>query len=214
LDFDPRNGAPPPESFNWETEPLRCETPSGGSHLYFRVDPDFQLSGKWMAGIDVKAGGKGYVLLPWSENADGVAYAWYRGEDPDDFWHGEPQSSIPELPTWVLGALMKRESVWELGTGLTSTVEPTFEWDLGTKYGVFGLQQQLGMLGMAKNGERNMTLNRVGHRVGRYVAGGELKEAALFEVARVAEWLGLGRDEISITLQSAYESGLEKPWSR
>lgn len=211
LDFDPRNGAPDPGVFQWGPRyPLRAETPSGGSHLYFRV-PDVELVGKWMPGIDVKAGGKGYVLLPPSTNGE-REYTWYRGEDPaDGFW--ELESLLTELPAWVLTAITKRHVSYDLGLAST-TAEPTFSWDLGTSYGTFGLQAMLGLMAMARNGERNNALNRAAYRIGQYVAAGEVKEEALYELARIAEWTGLERDEIAETIRSAYEAGTRKPWTR
>jgi hypothetical protein len=212
LDFDPRNGAPEPEVFKWgETYPLRCGTPSGGSHLYFRIPLGVELVGKWMPGIDVKVGGKGYVLLPPSRNEDGRTYEWYAGDDPTGYW--ELDHLVPELPQWILTTLTKPEATFEGLTG-GQTSEPVFPWDVGTPYGEYGLQQQMGFLAMAREGERNTRLNRVGFRIGQLVAGGELKEDALFQVARVAEWIGLERDEVGVTLRSAYDAGSRKPWVR
>jgi hypothetical protein len=213
LDFDPRNGAPTPEVFKWgDLYPLRAETPSGGTHLYFRVDPELTLVGKWMQGVDVKAGGKGYVLLPPSRREDGKAYSWFT-YDPTlddtagmDLW-------LTDLPDWLVPALTKAPARW-LDVETRETNLKTFPWELGTPYGEYGLQQQMGFLAMAQNGERNNRLNRVGFRVGQLVAGGELKEDALFEVAKVAEWIGLSRFEIGQTLRSSYEAGLAKPWKR
>jgi hypothetical protein len=212
LDFDPRNGGPDPDVFRWGPySPLRAETPSGGAHLYFKVPPNVELVGKWMPGVDVKAGGKGYVLLPPSRREDGKAYSWYGTQV--DLASAVDELFLTDLPEWLLETLTKPEPLLDLdGNDKTST--PTFPWDLGTQYGEYGLQQQLGFLGMAQNGERNNRLNRVGYRVGQLVAGGELKEAALHEVARVAEWIGLDKDEIVITLRSSYEAGLRKPWVR
>lgn len=209
LDFDPRNGAPETGVFSWgDRFPLTARTPSGGTHLYFRVPKGVELVGKWMPGIDVKAGGKGYVLLPPSRTDVGE-YTW-------DVFSPELMYALDDyltdLPQWILTALTKPELRLDLHG--ESAIEGTFPWDLGTRYGEYGLQQQLGFLGMAQNGERNVRLNRVGYRVGQLVAGGELKEAALHEVARVAEWIGLDKDEIVVTLRSAYEAGLRKPWVR
>jgi hypothetical protein len=215
LDFDPRNGAPDPDNFRWgDPYPLRAETPSGGSHLYFRVDPEVVLAGKWMQGVDVKAGGKGYVLLPPSANAEGRLYTW-QVVSPTDWPAGDFNYWMTELPAWVLSSIRKAEPVFEMrADGDDNLAQPTFPWELGTPYGEYGLQQQLGFLTMAQNGERNVRLNRVGFRVGQLVAGGELKENALFQVARVAEWLGLEREEVGQTLRSSYEAGLQKPWKR
>lgn len=209
LDFDPRNGAPQPGVFTWgDRYPLRAHTPSGGQHLYFRVDPDVALAGKLMGGVDVKAGGKGYVLLPPSTTDQG-AYVW-DALGPTELGL---DTALTDLPEWTLETLRKRETRIDLGLG-SATAEPTFAWDLGTAYGMFGLQAMLGLMAMARNGERNNALNRAAYRIGQYVAAGEVKEDALYELAKVAEWTGLERDEIAITIKSAYEAGTRKPWSR
>lgn len=213
LDFDPRNGAPDPSNFRWgDRQPLSAETPSGGMHLYFRVDPEVVLAGRWMQGVDVKAGGKGYVLLPPSASLAGTAYRWVGFSTPRDEefeWDIYPT----DLPEWVLNSIRKAEPKFDLA-GDPATTIVAFPWELGTPYGEYGLQQQLGFLAMAQNGERNSRLNRVGFRIGQLVAGGELKEAALYEVAKVAEWLGLEREEVGQTLRSSYDAGAQKPWKR
>jgi hypothetical protein len=211
LDFDPRNGAPPVEEFNFHAT-QRVETPSGGTHLYFRVDPGVELAGKWMQGIDVKRGGKGYVLLPPSRREDGRSYEWYYGDHEQGGGMDLILAGINELPTWVQVALQRQEI--RFSTEDTPTVEPTFPWELGTRYGTYGLEQQLGHLAMAREGDRNNRLNKVGYRVGQLAAAGELKEAALYEVAHVAEMLGLEKDEVYLTLKSSYEAGTRRPWQR
>ena len=210
LDFDPRNGAPDPDNFRWGSYcPLRAETPSGGAHLYFRVDPEVSFVGRWMPGVDVKAGGRGYVLLPPSVNEEGKPYTW-RSWDPA----AEGTLWMVDLPEWVLGSIRKTVSTFEVSGEGSETRYPTFPWEVGTSYGEFGLQQQLGFLAMAQEGERNNRLNRVGFRIGQFVAGGELKEEALYEVAKVAEWLGLEREEVKQTLRSSFDAGTAKPWRR
>jgi len=213
LDFDPRNGAPEPEAFKWgDHYPVRAETPSGGTHLYFKVDPELELRGKLMQGIDVKAGGKGYVLLPPSRREDGKEYTWYGAQvDMED---RAEDLYLTDLPEWVLSVITRPEATFEVSGEHSETATPTFPWEVGTPYGEYGLQQQIGFLSMAQNGERNQRLNRVGFRIGQLVAGGELKEEALFHVARVAEWLGLEKEEVGQTLRSSYDAGTAKPWKR
>ncbi len=160
-----------------------------------------------MAGVDVKLGGKGYVLLPPSTNGEND-YFWLRGEAVTEL-----KERIFPLPTWALESLRKRTVSFDLGLG-DSHGDGMFEWDLGTQYGMFGLHSMVGLVFLARNGERNNALNRAGYRIGQYVAAGEVKEAALYEVARAAEATGLDRDEIAETLRSAYEAGLRKPWTR
>lgn len=212
LDFDPRNGAPEPWVFQGFSDTLVAETPGGGYHVYFRLEAGTEVAGKWMPGIDVKRGGKGYVLLPWSRNEEGRAYSWYKGEDEAGF---DLNECILPLPNWVFSAIRRQETAtFDTSGGETQLNKPTFPWELGTQYGTYGLEQQLGHLAMATEGDRNNRLNKVGYRVGQLAAAGELKEAALYEVARVAEYIGLDKEEVFLTLKSAYEAGLRKPWSK
>ncbi len=213
LDFDPRNGAPEPEEFFFHAT-QRVLTPAGGHHLYFNVPTGLEFAGQWLKGIDVKAGGKGYVLLPPSRTPAG-AYSWYYGDyDAEDM--DRTKAAINDLPGWMLEQLMKTTTANTLAAGAVDSAKPTFPWDIGTNYGTGALEQQLGNLAMAQEGERNQRLNRVGYRVGQLVAGGELSnpDAALAAVAGIAEYIGLERWEVGPTLRSAYEAGLENPWRR
>lgn len=213
LDFDPRNGAPDVGDVLGEqqcTYTMTCETPSGGVHLYLRVPEGVEFIGRWMQGIDVKAAGKGYVLLPPARTEAGE-YLWWDISNPLEHW-SEFDTVIYDMPDWLLNVLRKPDVALAPRGPDAEPAAPMFPWELGTSYGIFGLQQQLGLLSMTGEGERNRTLNRVGFRVGQLVAGGELKEDALHHVARVAEWIGLEKREVYQTLHSSYEAGLQKPW--
>src|SRR6185436_17257938 len=108
------NGAPAADVFRWgDRYPLRAETPSGGTYLYFTMPPDVELVGKWMPGVDVKAGGKGYVLLPPSRREDGKAYSWYGVQV--DLAESIDELFLTALPEWLLTTLTKPERLLDLG---------------------------------------------------------------------------------------------------
>jgi len=208
LDFDPRNGAPEP----WDVLPtdarrtVRVDTPSGGWHFYFRVPEESQLITKWMTGIDVKRAGLGYVLLPPSVNSAGKAYEWYGGFFDLRF--------LESLPDWLLRVLTKPEPV-AINTAGVVPAKALFPWEAGTAYGIRALEQQVGHVFTAPEGERNVRLNRTGFRIGQLVAAGELKgDEALRAVAAAAEYAGLEKHEVYQTLKSSFEAGLEKPWEK
>lgn len=71
-------------------------TPSGGRHLYFRWRPGIGNSaGRLGRGIDSRGQG-GYVVIPPSANAQGVAY---------ELFHDHP---VLSLPLW-LASLLERD---------------------------------------------------------------------------------------------------------
>ena len=206
LDFDPRNGAPEPSDVlpGDALFTMRAFTAGGGQHLYFRVPAESQLIVKWMTGIDVKRAGLGYVLLPPSVTSEGNAYVWSGVFQEQD---------IRELPEWLFRVLTKPEPV-----AITSGVTPAkalFPWEAGTAYGIRALEQQVGHIFTAPEGERNVRLNRVGFRTGQLVAAGELKgDESLRVIAAAAEYIGLERHEVYQTLKSAFEAGLAEPWEK
>jgi len=74
-------------------------TGSGGSHLYFRHDEalDAVPLGKLCAGVDIKGGGRGYVLLPPSVNKAGP----YR-------WRVRPSAcELATAPRWLIRTIAR-----------------------------------------------------------------------------------------------------------
>jgi putative DNA primase/helicase len=209
LDFDPRNGAPDADEVLHGNAllTLTCWTAGGGQHLYYRVPEDSQLVTKWMPGVDVKRAGLGYVLLPPSVNSAGRLYDW-SGTFAIEREHIKP------LPDWLLRQLTKPEPA-VIGTAGVVPAKALFPWEAGTAYGIRALEQQVGHMFTAPEGERNERLNRVGFRVGQLVAAGELKgDESLRVIAAAAEYAGLDKHEVYQTLKSSFEAGLAKPWEK
>lgn len=80
IDVDPRNGG----DTTWVTleteygfgETLCAETGGSGYHLWVKTDADLESPG---LGIDIKQGGKGYVIVEPSVHASGKTYQWVEG---------------------------------------------------------------------------------------------------------------------------------------
>jgi hypothetical protein len=190
IDIDPRNGATyTPEDFDL-TRTVR--TPSGGWHLYFKVPADVQLRGQAAVGVDVKRGGKGYVLAPPSVNLDGVAYELINS------------AAIVDLPDAILTRIRKDAPAPVVGV-------EGFSYNA---YGQRALENECGRMALAREGERNHQLNKSAFAIGQLVAGGALEEStALTELALAAERAGLDQEEIDRTIRSGFDSGLREPRS-
>ncbi len=58
--------------------PMRCQTPSGGLHLYYAMSPRVHYGNAVRINgnaIDLRCEGA-YVVCPWSKNQQGVPYQW------------------------------------------------------------------------------------------------------------------------------------------
>lgn len=74
---------------------LRVKTPSGGEHIYLRVDQPYGNTAKKLAeGIDTRCDG-GYVLAPGAE-IDGKAY---------EIIEDRAQNDLPAAPAWLTATL-------------------------------------------------------------------------------------------------------------
>jgi len=71
-----------------------CQTPRGGSHLYFRHPQDINLTvnARALPGIDFRGQG-GYIVAPPSKNGTGKGYKWAEGMSFDDV----PLAPLPRL---------------------------------------------------------------------------------------------------------------------
>jgi len=191
LDFDLRNGAPSPDLLGLPS--TKTVVTPGGGHRYYSVPEGVELAAKWMAGVDVKRAGRGYVLLPPS-NTDAGVYEWQ-----------DKRQKVVALPEWVLNNLRVQKTSTTIKT--STETAPAFSWDCGTEAGMQALKFMLGDLVLALAGSRNDTLNKAGFKVGKLVTQGQLTEDALDHVLRVALFIGLEKDEVLATLKGAYERG-------
>lgn len=111
LDVDPRHGGDESlQSLIRQHGPLpptvTTRTGGGGRHLRFRLPPDSngaRLRGSIGAGLDVKAGGAGYVLLPPSPHKSGQPYTFAPYCDPES-------QDVAEAPPWLVAMVSEDRS--------------------------------------------------------------------------------------------------------
>lgn len=86
----------------WRHDGPRADTGGGGVHLWFKASPLLGLGngrGDLPPGIDVRGGGRGYVVAPPSVHPDtGAIYEWRRPLVPVQW--------LPDAPQWLLERLL------------------------------------------------------------------------------------------------------------
>lgn len=115
VDVDVKNGAAGPASIEAAggLDPtFSIKTPSGGTHHYYAPDPDlpFQTRNGWIPGVDIRYGGDGYIVLPYTKTTDGD----YAVEtDLDDVETSVSKgrtrltdSILPAIPSWMKERLL------------------------------------------------------------------------------------------------------------
>lgn len=189
IDIDPRNGG---RRDAFDFPPTReVRTPGGGWHLYYRVDPEDRFRGQLAPGIDVKKGGKGYVLLPPSRNGSDTPYEWVARTEV---------GYEAQLSDELFGLLCKDLKPAPPPAGAT------------TPYGQRALEGELGRLLATPAGDRNNALNRAGFAIGQLVGAGQVDlEDASEQLATAAERMGLDPVEIERTLDHALADGIAEP---
>jgi hypothetical protein len=201
VDIDPRNGGDKAvEAFQGVgldlPETRTVATKSGGLHLYYWLKDD--LAGRKFRkalapGIDVKAPGKGYVVVP-----------------PSPGYVVVNDSDVAQAPQWVLDEVL----VPEHETEVRAPGKPKFfeQFELGTAYGRAAMERELGRLVTTAEGGRNDALNRATFSLSQLVAGGELAEDQVREALETAgERMGLEPREIQVTIASAWQAGEREP---
>jgi hypothetical protein len=88
--------------------PVEVQTPSGGTHLYFRSEGKVRNSTDLIGpGVDTRGEG-GYVILPLSSNAQGE-YDFVKG---GEIYLGDDRSKLPPFPSELLSKLGARCTGW------------------------------------------------------------------------------------------------------
>ncbi len=77
-------------------ETAEVKTPSGGRHIYFKSGKRLKNAVKFLSGLDYRADGKGYVVLPPSVNGSG-AWEWVR------------KGSMAAVPEWLQDLLIEKD---------------------------------------------------------------------------------------------------------
>lgn len=201
LDVDPRNGGDETmralrQAGHKLPRTRLVKTGGGGEHHYFRAPEGVELRGKLGRGVDVKRAGRGYVIVPPSEG-----YRVSVNRQPAD------------PPDWLVEALRAPDRNDPIGSELGPCEAKFFEqFEKGTAYGLRALQAEIGKLALAREGERNDTLNAAAFAMAQLAAGGELDEQHAWDaLEEVAQRIGLEPDEIEKTLRSGWEAGSVDP---
>lgn len=174
LDVDQRNGGRVANlQLRSEHKTLTIRTGSGGWHIYYRVSGPVMGKVRGIDGIDVKAGGAGYLVAPGSIHPDtGKPYTLHRDTPiatvPEHIWAliARPTYTPPSVPARASG------DRWD---GLVRAVTEATE------------------------GNRNGTLFWAAARA----AADSAPAAVYSALAAAAHQIGLGASEIRQTIQSA-----------
>lgn len=199
--------APPGEEIDPSTWPgPAAATPSSGAHLLARdprrEDKRGNGRGRLPAGVDVRAGGKGYVVAPDGTGQDGRR--WLRPlVRPED---------LPPLPRWIAELLVEPERP---AASSPPTPRPAAaagddrRREAYAKAALDGAEQEVAS---APQGERNTTLNRAALGLGHLVGGGVLAEQEAVEaLLHGAIACGLPEQEARKTIASGLAAGAKEP---
>lgn len=202
IDIDPRhdgdNSLDRLEYNNYHLPIARTiKTGSGGRHLYFShpgVDVHNDQAGKLGPGLDVRGDG-GYVLAPPSIHISGGIYEV-----------SENRTEIPELPKWIISILNppKPKRIFKPRPTTPSEVPSWANKELA---------EALDRLWRAPEGMRNNTLNSTAFRLGQMVGLGYLDKIDIENhLISVAQQIGLPEREAAMTINSAVNAGISKPY--
>ncbi|ANE82240.1 hypothetical protein A7U43_25960 [Mycobacterium adipatum] len=174
LDVDPRHGGHVSAlDLRPEDETLCVQTGGGGWHLYYRISGAVRGKVQGIPGIDVKAGGTGYLVAPGSIHPDtGKPYRIHR------------DAPIADLPEHLQALIVQPTCVAPTRTTTPSSGD---RWD-----GLIRTVQE------AQEGGRNAALFWAAAR-----AAADSAPAAVYSaLAAAAHEIGLGVHEIQQTIQS------------
>lgn len=178
LDVDPRNGGRVSAlGLRPEHLTLCVQTGSGGWHLYFRHSGLVRGKVDGISGIDVKAGGRGYLVAPGSIHpGTGKPYRLHR------------DAPIADLPEHLQGLIAQPDQVVKFSPPVpTGTPASGDRWD--------GL---IRTVAEAQEGGRNAALFWAAARA----AADSAPSAVYSALAAAAHEIGLGVHEIQQTIQS------------
>ena len=174
LDVDPRNGGQVSAlNLSAEHATLCVQTGGGGWHLYYRMSGPVRGKVQGIPGIDVKAGGTGYLVAPGSIHPDtGKPYRLHR------------DAPIADLPEHLRGLIVQQTYTAPISSTTPSSGD---RWD--------GLVRSVAE---AQPGNRNGTLFWAAAR-----AAADSAPAAVYSaLAAAAHEIGLGTHEIEQTIRS------------
>ena len=189
---------------------LQAKTGGGGYHFIFKDTTNGEIgnsAGKLGPGIDVRANG-GYIVLPPSVHPQTGAKYEQVGS-----WEGQEPAPVPPV---LVGLLRKDKAKQQLlapaGVSRKPQVIGEIEYTGRDRYAEVAIRNEVERVRSAPSGERNDTLNRAAHALGRLVGAGRLNESdALSQLRSAAGSNGLSANEINATIASGFESGKSDP---
>jgi hypothetical protein len=177
----------------------KVRTASGGYHIYLNTNGSVYQNtvGQIALGIDTRASGVGYAVLP----SGGNGY----------FWETSPDTPRPHAPAWMDAALRKEFH--------GSTAQPkAFQGQ--TPFGAEALSRAVNRIINAPDGQQEHILSVETLKLGHYIAGGVLEHGPT-EAALIAAGLQMvnydqrrkwTRAEITKKVREKLARGFEDPW--
>lgn len=170
-------------------------TSRGGSHRFYQLPEEYtdrRLRGRLGPGVDIKAAGKGYVVMP-----------------PTPGYEVQFETRLAVAPTWMIEEILKPDKSEAAAHSLPKFFD---QWEAGTQYGSSAMEKEIGRLLMTGEGGRNNALNKAAFSLAQLSAGGELSEdEALERLMLAGERMGLTERECRITVTSGWEAGFQEP---
>lgn len=181
------------------TDTLHVRTPTGGSHLYYRV-PDgaeFRNTASTLGWkIDTRSGG-GFIVGPWSVRPEGTYQVVRRGP-------------VAELPGWLASALTPAPAPVPTSTPIA------LPDDRAGRYLAAIVDDETDGVRRAGKGQRRATLLAAARTLGRLVGGGELSEHDARSALLTAAAVHIGveqftRHEAEQTTDDGLRYGMQMP---
>ena len=199
IDLDVKHGA---DGRQWwgrqqQVKTATAQTPSGGRHVYFRA-PELREIPSSVAtlapNVDVRAD-NACIIVPPSQTAAGN----YK-------WISPPENGIADMPAWLIRLIARREE--------TPAMQPRpvvySDWRMNS-YLRAALEHASDEVATAKQGQRNVTLNRVAYSMGRLVETGLSEELAAGVLLHAAMTAGLPQRAATQTIKSGLTKGQQNP---
>lgn len=176
-----------------------------GCHYHLKwpiLDFELRNNAGILPGVDVKVG-KGQAVMPPSSHYNGTKYEWEVSPD---------ECELAEAPTWFVEILKEKyapkkrleENIEKLAERKKTTIN--------NKYWQKALDEEVGAVAMAREGERNDQLNKSAFKLAGIVAARHLDEFEVrTQLERAARRAGLNETEIERTLSSALGAGKGHP---
>jgi hypothetical protein len=164
-------------------ETLEAVTGGGGLHVVLGMSAGIeakQSAGAIAAGIDLRVGGKGYVVVAPSVHASGLRYRW------------QTRGPIAKAPEWLVDLVRIRAA---------PSYTPLDHCQIGDRYAARVLAGEAAAVASAREGERNNRLYAAWLRCSHDLAGVLDREQVRAALTRAAQAAGLGLPEILRTLR-------------